>query len=351
MGYKEKINIYVSLEIKDQIVTDAMRFEILKKDNRTVNRNKFLSMLLCGYHDIYRDENSKVRKSIVNTLSKCNLSESKRSVIAEEILKDDFLLSDYDKSSKTVAISLKPTADTEDIISYIENNELAGRDSLSNYLRRMILSYFRKPMWERERIIFRDNFQHIRKMCEKKCPIAFSLKKDSKQFHNVNPYKIAVGKDEMFNYLICTEINTKTNRQEVVSYRLSRIKTVKTISNIPPITKELEKLCERTIHTAPQYAINSDVEICVELNDKGTELYNRIYLGRPQYIHSVQEHQGKHYYYFNCSEEQAFQYFRKFKKDTAIIRSPSSLVQRMIDFHNDALAVYEGSQKEVVEND
>ena len=350
MGYREKINIYVSVEIKDQIITDAMRFEILKRDNRTVNRNKFLSMLLCGYHDIYRDENSKVRKSIVNTLSKCNLSESKRSEIAEEILKDDFLLSDYDKSSKTVAISLKPTADTEGIISWIEKEELAGRDSLSNYLRRMILSFFRKPMWERERILFQEKYQRIQDLCEKKCPIAFSLKNDSKQFHNVNPYKIAVGKDEMFNYLICTEINPKTNRQEVISYRLSRIKTVKTTSNIPPITKELEKLCERTIHTAPQYAINSDVEICVELNDKGTELYNRIYLGRPQYIR-VQEQQGKHYYYFNCSEEQAFQYFRKFHTDTAIIRSPDSLVQRMIDFHTDVLAAYEKSQKEDAEND
>ena len=350
MGYREKINIYVSVEIKDQIITDAMRFEILKRDNRTVNRNKFLSMLLCGYHDIYRDENSKVRKSIVNTLSKCNLSESKRSEIAEEILKDDFLLSDYDKSSKTVAISLKPTADTEGIISWIEKEELAGRDSLSNYLRRMILSFFRKPMWERERILFQEKYQRIQDLCEEKCPIAFSLKKDSKQFHNVNPYKIAVGKDEMFNYLICTEINPKTNRLEVISYRLSRIKTVKTTSNIPPITKELEKLCERTIHTAPQYAINSDVEICVELNDKGTELYNRIYLGRPQYIR-VQEQQGKHYYCFNCSEEQAFQYFRKFHTDTAIIRSPDSLVQRMIDFHTDVLAAYEKSQKEDAEND
>lgn len=347
MGYREKINIYVSVEIKDQIITDAMRFEILKRDNRTVNRNKFLSMLLCGYHDIYRDENSKVRKSIVNTLSKCNLSESKRSEIAEEILKDDFLLSDYDKSSKTVAISLKPTADTEGIISYIENNELAGRDSLSNYLRRMILSYFRKPMWERERIIFRDNFQNIREMCEKKCPIAFSLKKDSKQFHNVNPYKIAVGKDEMFNYLICTEINTKTNRQEVVSYRLSRIRTVNVAQSIPPMDKELEYLCEKTVQIAPQYAINSDVDICVELNDKGTELYNRIYLGRPQYIR-VQEHQGKHYYYFNCSEEQAFQYFRKFHADTAIICSPNSLVQRIKDFHQNVVSAYK--EKEVVKN-
>ncbi|MBR6986429.1 MAG: WYL domain-containing protein [Ruminococcus sp.] len=345
MGYREKINIYVSVEFKDQIITDAMRFEILKRDNRTVNRNRFLSMLLCGYHDIFRDENSKVRKSIVNTLSKCNLSESKRSEIAEEILKDDFLLSDYDKSSKTVAISLKPTADTEGIISWIEKEELAGRDSLSNYLRRMILSFFRKPMWERERILFQEKYQRIQDLCEEKCPIAFSLIKDSKQFHNVNPYKIAVGKDEMFNYLICTEINTKTNRQEVMSYRLSRIKTVNTTSNIPPITKELEKLCERTIKTAPQFAINSDVEICVELNDKGMKLYNRIYLGRPQYIR-VQEQQGKHYYYFDCSEEQAFQYFRKFNDGTAIIRSPDSLVQRMIDFHTDVLAAYGESQKE-----
>ena len=205
-------------------------------------------------------------------------------------------------------------------------------------------------MWERERILFQEKYQRIQDLCEEKCPIAFSLKKDSKQFHNVNPYKIAVGKDEMFNYLICTEINAKTNRQEVMSYRLSRIRTVNVAQSIPPMDKELEYLCEKTVQTAPQYAINSDVDIRVELNDKGKELYNRIYLGRPQYIR-VQEHQGKHYYYFNCSEEQAFQYFRKFHTDTAIIRSPDSLVQRMIYFHTDVLAAYEKSQKEDAEND
>lgn len=345
MGYREKINIYVSSEIKDQITTDAMRFEILKKDNRTVNPNGFLSMLLCGYHDIYQYEYSRVRNSIMNTLSKCNLSVDKRSEIADELLKDVFLHLDNKKRSKKIPISLKPTADTEGIISWIENEELDGRDSLSNYLRRMILSYFRKPLWERERIIFRGNYQYIQDMCEKKCPIAFSLINDVEQFHNVNPYKIVFGKDEMFNYLICTEINTKTNKHEVVSYRLSRIKTVNTTSNIPPITKELEKLCDRTIKTSPQFAINSDVEICVELNDKGMKLYNRIYLGRPQYIR-VQEQQGKHYYYFDCSEEQSFQYFRKFNDGTAIIRSPDSLVQRMIDFHTDVLAAYGESQKE-----
>ena len=121
MGYREKINIYVSSEIKDQITTDAMRFEILKKDNLTVNTNRFLSMLLCGYHSGYKNENLYVWNAIKSTLSKYDLSEKKRSEIADEIRKDCFLPLDNEKSSKTIAISLKPTADTEDIISYIEN--------------------------------------------------------------------------------------------------------------------------------------------------------------------------------------------------------------------------------------
>lgn len=56
MAYREKISIYLPEEAEQTLLEDAMRFEILKKDGVTVNRNRFLGMLFSGYYDAYARE-------------------------------------------------------------------------------------------------------------------------------------------------------------------------------------------------------------------------------------------------------------------------------------------------------
>ena len=92
----------------------------------------------------------------------------------------------------------------------------------------------------------------------------------------------------------------------------------------------LEKMREK----GPQYAINRDEAVKVKMTEKGIDLYRRIYLDRPLFDDKTIPADG--IYTFSCSEEQAFFYFRKFPGDTAVIISPDSLRQRMLDFHEKA---------------
>ena len=46
MSDLDKINIYVPEHIGTVIDNDAELFEVLKKDGRTINRNRFLSLLI-----------------------------------------------------------------------------------------------------------------------------------------------------------------------------------------------------------------------------------------------------------------------------------------------------------------
>lgn len=332
MENTEKLNVYIPKEMKAQIHNDAMLFEIFKKNRRDVNINRFLSLLLCGYHDDFLHENNKSHDSILSILNEYNISSADQTEISDRILKEAILpADDLYQSKKSIPLSLKPTAATQRVLLSIESS-LAGRDTMSQYIRRMLISYFQKANWQRERIIFHESSELLIDACQKKRPVSFTLIWKSKQIHEVIPYKLLPGSDGMFNYLICVEYNPATEKQEVRSYRLSRINTPGYAHSTHTMSTELKTLCKKTAEIAPQYAINTEVEICVKLSDAGEILYNRIYSGRPQYSR-IEDREEGHYYYFHCSEAQVFHYFRRFDNSTAIIVSPTSLRERMANFH------------------
>ena len=90
MGYREKINIYVPQEVGQQLESDARLFEILKKDKRSINRNRFLSMLLCGYYDDYCHEvqnaHDMVLSIVEQSLVGCTNAEEITSQIIERVI-------------------------------------------------------------------------------------------------------------------------------------------------------------------------------------------------------------------------------------------------------------------------
>lgn len=332
MENTEKLNVYIPQEMKAQIHNDAMLFEIFKKNRRDVNINRFLSLLLCGYHDDFLHENNKSHQSILSILNGYDISSADQADISDRILKEAILpTDDLYQSKKNIPLSLKPTAATKRVLLSIEGN-LAGRDTMSQYIRRMLITYFQKATWQRERIIFHESSEFLINACQQKLPVSFTLIWKDKQIHDVVPYKLLPGSDGMFNYLICVECNPTTGKQEVRSYRLSRITMPGYCRSALTMSKELLAFCKKTAEIAPQYAINSEVEICVKLSDAGEILYNRIYSGRPKYSRIEDKEEG-HYYYFQCSEAQVFHYFRRFDNSTAIIISPTSLRERMADFH------------------
>lgn len=338
MEYREKINVYVSKELKAAVRNDAVLFEIFKRDQRTVNTNGFLSMLLLGYFDSYSTEKRNAFNSVADILrkQKVSISDADINEMSYRIINEVWLPFDaVVKCSKSVSLSIKPTKDTELIFQTIEK-DLAGRDTISQYIRRMLNSYFLKAMWERERIIFHDSCDIIQEVCKRRYPLTFFIKWNNKAQHEVIPYKLVAGTDGMYNYLVCAEINESTGSQEVRSYRLNRITKLGYGHGRMTMDSKIAEYCKRTVEESPQYAINDDEEICVKMSDAGEKLYNRIYFGRPRYIR-INDSEDGHYYYFRCSPMQVFHYFRRFDNSTAVIISPLSLREKMKDFH---LSVY-----------
>ena len=343
MAYQEKINIYVPHEIGLQLKNDAKLFEIFKKDRRTINLNRFLSMILCGYYDQYCHENKEIHDSIMTIMDSVLLDDNMKEEIADQIVNQVFLPAiPKRKGKKPICLSLKPTNDTERIIQNVLRN-LMGKDFISQYFCRMLISYCKKPISQRERIVFKENYDKLQLACQQNVSVTFSLIWDDKSLHEVLPYAIATGPEEMFNYLVGEGTHYKTGEPVACSFRLNRIDRLSFGRTNRPIAENIRIYCARMLETAPQYAINAEEEICVRLNDAGEKLYNRIYYGRPAY-ERIEDREDGHYYFFSCSSTQVFHYFRRFDNMTAKIISPEYAQERMIRFHENALSQYQEEQ-------
>ena len=231
-------------------------------------------------------------------------------------------------------ISLKPTGKTRDIMRLIPVTEAP-----SQFFRRMIMGYCKKPFGKRERTVFKETYTKLCAYCDAQQAIRVSTIWNPQTVHELVPYCIASGVEEMYNYLLCQEYNAETNRPEARAYMLHRIASF----NISPMQSVLDEGVKqhllKMMKLGPQYAINDDEEVCVKLNEKGQEYYSRIYFGRPRYDTIIKQADG-YYQYYHCSMEQVFLYFRRFDPINVEILYPESLRDRMREFYRNGIERY-----------
>ena len=123
MSDLEKINIRVPEKTGKIILDDADSFEVLKKDGETINTNDFLSKLILGYYDSYRNECQQAYDNIIDELKDIGIKNENSSMIADRILKNVVLPKvPPRKGKKPHNFSLKPTNKTEGLITSISND-------------------------------------------------------------------------------------------------------------------------------------------------------------------------------------------------------------------------------------
>ena len=338
MSNLEKINIYVPEYVGAILDKDACMFEILKKDGRLINRNRFLSMLIKGYYNAFVTECQNTKDKVVAQILKQGIDRIEGDRIAESIVNNVFLPDVPSRKGKNPSkFSLKPTKKTEGLILNIMNN-LPSNDYISQYFCRLFMSYCKKPFYEREQIIFKDNYDLLIDACEKRIPITFFTIWNPTKMHTVIPYQLAVGHDEMFNYLLCSEIDRETGKENAMSYRLNRISNINPCRAYGHISEETLDYLNKMLRYGPQFMINDEEESCVKLTDAGRRNFSRIYFGRPL-EDRIEERADGYYYYFKGSKDQLFFYFRRFGKDAKIIY-PDILRERIAVFHKKAYEQY-----------
>ena len=337
----EKQSIYVPRDIKATLENDARLFEILHESGPykdQINLNSLINRVIQGYYESYTEYCAALKEDIRNTLEGYIKKPSELSDAVIKLYHQTLKINDPSSKGSVVKISMRPTVDTSDVMNAL-SQQLDYSESLMNYISRMIISYSARPLYERERIVFRETYTDLTRYC-KKGTAAIFIAKLTKKSHTVLPYRISVNNEEMGNYLLCQEYDENSKRYQARSYRLSRIESLKSAVNVHlSLQEDVKKHLDLTDRYASQYAINSDEIIEVSLSQDGVDLYNRIYTSRPVPKEIVQD--GERYIYrFDCSPRQIILYFRRFEKDSALIVSPKRLRDQMVGFHNGVVKAY-----------
>lgn len=335
-----KIDIYPSPEIRQMIENDIELFEIFKDNKNSEpmkgNTNAFLNRLFNGYK--YKEEMEKFAK-LLDTYPMTTKDIRK---LIDMMLDNEAHHhgNNTEDNLEKKRLSFKPTQKnyTTNISEEIDK-DCPHDMSRSGFICKILKLYFKKPLYQRERIIFQSEYENISCRCQKKCIKFYNL--SDNQWYTVMPYKIFLGKEQMFNYVFCYGLD-ENNTIKNYSFRLSRMSQIQGTSLFIPCPEDIEKNFSLTQSLGASYAINTPPEkSCVLLTKKGLSSFRHIYFGRPKIKEKKPAPNGCFRYYFNCSEEQLYRYFRRFNPGEAIVESPPSLRDRIIDFHKKSLEVYQ----------
>lgn len=323
---EDKIKIYIPKRIAEILNKDMELFEFYKKDH-SLNRNDFLNTLIVNYYEDYRQKQDMFYRETEKILEEAYIKKEEKLVCTEKLTRLYARRPEYSGEKNTATLSLKPTRYSSSVIAYIQST--LNNMSFSEYFRSILESYVSMPQDEREKIIFKQEFETIRKAVREHRRLSCATYRRPDRFFTISPYKIASSKEELFNYLLCT------GEDRVFTLRISRLKTIVILKEPAVITAEQANLLDKMEKYGPQFLIRKDTETAVRLSDEGVRMYDVMYIHRPQ-----AERIEDHTYYFNCSEYQILQYFKRFGKDAQILY-PEELKNEMIRFYREGLKSYQ----------
>ena len=324
MELPARLDIYVPDEVAKLVHDDGMLFECFKADNVTLNQNDFLTELFCGYYDSYIEENNRYLKDLQKRIGQYVQDTEAGKELANKILNEIVFPEYTSKTRKNVScLRLKRTKRLQDRFEAVPYDVLGG-DSISKYFRNILISYSKRSLSQREKIIFSDTYNALSDACKHSRHLDIVLSFSSGKVHHVIPYCIVSGYEDMFNYLLCEEINTNNGSSKVMTFRINRISSYSKNKDSGEVSAAAKENLERMLRLSPQYAFNNDKKICIRMNAAGKDLFRKIYHGRPSPV-DVKEDGDWYRFYFDCSIAQASLYFRKFEQDTIEIIEPEEL--------------------------
>lgn len=314
---------------------DMQQFEVLKSRDGSLAVNQFINALLVGYYEEYKVLLSGQKEKIREVLAPYIPGPKKLESVAGRILLAQKPEDDEARKTDGRILHFRPTGpEAVSIDSEIDNSVSALNMSLAGFYRNMFISYSRKPVYAREKIIFHDVAEVLESACGNHMGLTFSYRDNPGHVHTVIPYKLVHGSDEQFNYLLCQEKSANGKKVMAASYRLRRIICPKARKTQEKLDGAVKAFLDRMIRYDPQYPINEDQEYCVEFTEKGRKSFNAIYTGRPLPDEKGDpDAEGRSRYLFRCSREQLFNYFKRFNPGDARVVYPESLREDLRNFH------------------
>ncbi len=330
----EKIKIYVTKEVERIIDKDAESFEFFRKDGKELNRNALITRLVVNYSDTFYKRRAEIAELVAVQLRDEGVNPNSILSLSMMLAERAAALGSVLGSGKCDRpISLKPTRASSGIIEYIEARCLHGT-SLSEHFRNMLTSYASLPQDERERIIFKEEYETLASAINDGKQVFLSLRGVNVSPFSASPYALEKSKEELHTYLLIS------SDKGVSVVRLSRIESAVILGERAVFAPDDEEIFEKMIKHGPQFTyFPGEGEAVIELTEDGVKKFRRMYVHRP----TPDRIEGNRYY-FTSSHAQLMQYFCRFGKE-AYVLSPRRLRSNMLRFYKRAVSSYTEREK------
>lgn len=191
-----------------------------------------------------------------------------------------------------------------------------------DYLRALFEEYASLSLSQRERIIFKPRIRDIEEAIN--CSKLIAVSTGGKTYRFV-PYRLVDDPVNGYNYLVGVSVgeNDDLASGKNVSFRLSRIDSVRDLLDIRRLTSEQKQQLDKDIiEKRPGFVYGDLIDIEVLMTPRGFRLYSTLASNRPIYSEIKEEGEYKRCY-FRCTERQAKAYFVRLGSDAIVVSPPS----------------------------
>ena len=297
-----KIKVMLDNKAYTDLLNDMNSYFILKND-KTINKNKFMNVLFKNYYDEYENKRMKLKDKILTYFDKNGISNS--SIMADEL--SFKLLNNYESKELYFdkGITFNLIDEEEFIFKSLDNLKY---ETASLYFRNLIYSYLSLKSYERENIIYKDVLHIFNKAILNNKILKIKIENEEL---DILPYKTLNNLDDKYTYLLALKAN-----RTPFSINISKINNIIEKKDYYKFTKEEIEQLETIINNNIEYPNLTDEITKIRLTNLGIELYEMNYYNRPNYIK-----RSGNTFYFNNSTNQLYDYFISFGKKCKIIEN------------------------------
>lgn len=220
------------------------------------------------------------------------------------------------------------------------DTENAYNGSAGQYIKAIIEEYARKPLVEREKIIYGEWIDQIEYAIAEHRVLKLTLKSGWR--YEVRPYCVCTDPGYNYNYLVgLSKTQDRIMQEQVSAFRLSNISKMRVTSRSSRLTAEEKKTIEDKLRSAGvQFLLQETDSICIRLTAKGKRMYDTQLHLRPPFLSQKENPDGTWEYEFMCTPLQVQYYFFKFGADAEIL-SPKELRESFKTQYAKALERYQ----------
>ena len=335
-------------EARQHLNLSQYALDIIENDKYTFQAKPSFAQMINRVFELYRDfSNASIENASLRHLEhiRASLADEPDSPAKERIISaliDRYkaeLISTANSYPRECPFKVQLNRRNYDYLTEWRDVDGAYDDIPGRFVKAVIEEYARKPLVEREGIVFRNLIDRINTCIESHSLIAITLNNGNR--FEVRPYGVVIDQGNNYHYLVGYSRRVREENEHPSSFRISNIKDCEPKGGRSGrITDTQKKELDSKIRTVGvQFLLQDSELIHIRFSKRGKAMYESPANLRPALTKRREDSDGSWGFEFNCTQIQAQYYFFKFGSDAEII-SPPELRKEFFEQYSKARSLY-----------